>query len=99
MKQFRSTGIGVKRRQAEPISIKENTLWQKGILGEHDPQTLLDTMLFLCGIHFALRSGQEHRGLRLSQFEIQTSEDDSPCLVCTENTSKNNRLIARENQR
>ena len=37
-----------------------------------------------------LRSGQEHRGLRLSQFELQTGEDGSPCLIYTENTSKNN---------
>ena len=92
MKRLRATAsIGVKKRQAEPISVEEeNTLWQKGVLGEHDPQTLLDTMLFLCGIHFALRSGQEHRDLRLSQVELQTSEDGSPCLVYSENTSKNN---------
>ena len=60
MKRLRSAGIDVKKRQAEPISVEEeDTLWQKGVLGEHDPQTLLDTMLFLCGIHFALaqRSG------------------------------------------
>ena len=60
MKRLRSAGIDMKKRQAELISVEEeDTLWQKGVLGEHDPQTLLDTMLFLCGIHFALaqRSG------------------------------------------
>ena len=91
MKRLRSAGIGVKRKQAEPITIEEeNKLWERGALGEHDPQTLLDTMLFLCGIHFALRSGQEHCNLRLSQFEVQNSEEGSDCLIYTENTSKNN---------
>ena len=91
MKKLRSSGLGVKRKQAEPISIEdENALWEKGLLGERDPQTLLDTMLFLCGIHFALRSGQEHRSLRVSQFDIQTHEAGSASLIYTENVSKNN---------
>ena len=82
---------GVKKRQAEPITVEEeNKLWEKGVLGESDPQTLLDTVLFLCGIHFALRSGQEHRSLKLSQFELQIDEDGSSFLLYTENTSKNN---------
>ena len=40
------------------------------MLGDSTPQVLLDTMLYLCGIHFALRSGEEHRSLQLSQFEL-----------------------------
>ena len=74
MKRLRALGLGIKKRhcQAEPITIEEeNKLWEKGVLGESDPQTLLDTVLFLCGIHFALRSGQEHRNLKLSQFELR----------------------------
>ena len=84
-------GLGLKKRQAEPISIdEENILWEKRYLGEQDPHTLLDTMFFLCGIHFALRSGEEHRSLRISQLEIKQDEKGSECLVYTENTSKNN---------
>ena len=76
--------LGARKRQEEDL------LWVKGCLGDHDPHTLLDTMLFLCDIHFALRSGEEHRSLRISQFEIQHDENGSECLVYTENTSKNN---------
>ena len=51
-------GPGVKKRQGELISTEEETiLWEKGCLGEQDPHTLLDTMFFFCGIHFALCSG------------------------------------------
>ena len=89
MKRLRASGLGVKKRQAEPITIEEeNKLGEKGVLGESDLQTLLDTVLFLCGIHFTLRSGQEHRSLKLSPFELQIDEDGSSFLLYTENTSK-----------
>ena len=91
MKRLRASGLGVKKRQAEPITIEEeNLLWEKGVLGDGDPQTLIDTILFLCGIHFALRSGQEHRDLKISQFEVQVDQDGATYLLYTENISKNN---------
>ena len=61
MKRLHASGLAVQKRQAEPITIEEeNALWEKGVLGKSDPKTLLDTVLFLCGIHFSLRSSQEH---------------------------------------
>ena len=41
--------------------------------------------------NFALRSGQEHRDLQLSQIELVEHTNQLPYLVCTENISKNNR--------
>ena len=46
MKRLRSLGLGVKKKQAEPITVDHETLlWDKGQLGDHSPQTLLDTMI------------------------------------------------------
>ena len=91
MKRLRSTGLGVKRKQAEPITIEEeNLLWEKGLLGDTTPQVLLDTILFLCGIHYALRSGDEHRSLQISQLELISPSEGPARLVYTENSSKNN---------
>ncbi len=42
-------------------------LWENGILGDHSPQQLVDTVLYLNGIHFALRGGLEHRGLAIGR--------------------------------
>ena len=49
-------------------------------------------MVFLCGMCFALRSGQEHRNLQFSQIELVEPQDSdsTPYLVYYENISKNN---------
>ena len=58
-------------KQAEPIRAeKEERLWSMGLLGQHSPQTLLDTIVFMCGTYFALRSGQEHRSLPVDQMKV-----------------------------
>ena len=69
MKRLQRCGLGSKRKKAEPISCEEEeVLWQKGVLGSSNPQSLVDTMLlYMCEIYFALRSGQEHRQLRFHQ--------------------------------
>ena len=44
MERLKSKGL-VKR--AEPIDIKEDMLWSSGILGDSEPQSLLDTIIFV----------------------------------------------------
>ena len=75
MKRLRSLGFGSKKRQAEPLTTDEEEIpWQTGHLGDHSPQALLDTIIFMNGIYFALRSGQEHRNLRFSPPQIELCE-------------------------
>ena len=51
MKRLRALGLGVKKKQAEPITVEEiDLLWEKGFLGDTNPQQLLGTMLFLYGV-------------------------------------------------
>ena len=64
MKRLQSKGLGSQRRQAEPISYEEEELmWEKKILGDDTPESLLNTIIYMNGLYFALRSGQEHRNL------------------------------------
>ena len=66
MKERASDNIGMVKKQAEVITYEyENELWQKGLLGEHDADTLRNTVLFLIGINCVLRAGDEHYYLRL----------------------------------
>ena len=70
MKKLQGKGVGVNRKQAKPILPEEEQLWKTGVLGAHTPQSLLDTMVYMCELYFALRSGQEHRNLQLRQLQL-----------------------------
>jgi len=55
LQSIASKGVGSKKRQAEVISEEEEQLlWDKGLLGESNPQQLLDTIGFYNGLYFAL---------------------------------------------
>ena len=92
MKRLQKKGIGSKTKQAEPISeSEEDKLWEKGELGDHNPRALVNTIVYLVGLYFALRSGGEHRNLRFdnSQIEIVDKEGERAYLLYTEDCSKN----------
>ena len=103
MKRLKASGIGSQKRQAEPLSLEEEELlWEKGVLGDHSPQALLNTVFFFNGIHFALRSGDEHRRLRHGDSQIQVVEKpgERSYLLYVEDVSKNNQggLKGRKNK-
>ena len=66
-------------------------MWQKGLLGDHNPQVLLDTIIFMNGLNFALHSGKEHQHLRFSppQIELVEKQGEQAYLVYREDISKN----------
>ena len=85
MKRLQKSGLGSHKKKAEPLTIEEEELlWQKGLLGSHSPQALVDTMVVLNGLYFALSSGSEHCQLRLHPKRGQR-----PYLEYTEDVSKN----------
>ena len=52
MKEQAEANIGMVKKQAQFISQNlENTMWQKGLLGEDTPDKLRSTVLFLIGIN------------------------------------------------
>ena len=56
MKESASDGLGLTKKQGEVITLdEEEQLWSKGVLGDSNPQQLLDTIVYLFGIHFALK--------------------------------------------
>lgn len=67
MKNLTRSGLGITVKQAKPIlEDEEEILWSKGLLGDSNPKTLVNTLAFLFEKYFALRNGEEHRSL--SQF-------------------------------
>ena len=91
MKRLKSMGLGAVKKQAEPITEEEEELlWSKGLLGDHSPRSLVNTMVYMCGLFFALRSGDEHRRLRYKLCQIEVVEDTKrPYLIYREDISKN----------
>lgn len=92
MKRLQRAGLGSRRRKAEPLTpAEEEMLWKKGLLGDGTPQSLVDTILVMNGLYFALRSGAEHRQLRSNPCQIQVIEKprQRPYLEYVEDTSKN----------
>ena len=94
MKRLRKQGLGAVRRQAHALTdSEEERLWSSGVLGSSNPQQLLNTMFFMAGKHFALRSGDEHRSLRArnSQMAIGTDRETGRRFVeYNEDVSKSN---------
>ena len=63
-KSLSSTGQYIHKRQAEPITVEdESLLWELGLLGTTSPTVLLHTLVYMVGLYFALRSDSEHRWL------------------------------------
>ncbi|XP_033736605.1 uncharacterized protein KIAA1958-like [Pecten maximus] len=98
MKELSKKGMGLQRRQADVISqVQEEDMWRTNILGSDAPQKLLDTMVFMIGLNFALLAGQEHRNLRFgghSQICIRVDNENRRYLEYTEDVSKTNRGVS-----
>lgn len=78
MRRSANHGVGLNSRQATVITEDmENILWRKSLLGESDGPTLLHTMVYLLGLHFAVRGRDEHRRLRHEPSQISVKVDNS----------------------
>lgn len=69
----------------------EENLWSSGILGSDSPSTLLNTVIYLIGTHFAIRGGDELRRLRIGehgQFKFDVDTSGIQCVIYTEDISK-----------
>ena len=78
----------------EPTLLRKRwkRLWEKVLLGDHSPQALSDTVVYLIGLFFALRSGEEHRRLRYrpSQITLIQPPSGKPYLHYKQDISKTN---------
>ncbi len=89
-------GTALKLRKCKlssPISVAdENKLWDQRVLGSDSPDTLRDTVLFLLGLHLALRGGKEHKDLRTpgfnSQLSVETDDDGVKFLLFNEDLQR-----------
>ena len=93
MKDRASRNIGMVVKQVNYVSLDyENTLWDRGLLGEDTPEKLRNTVLFLLGINLGLHAGDEHYDLRRdtlekpSQIQFMNDSNGIRCLVYKEDS-------------
>ena len=94
MKQLSKQGIVRQKNQAQAISVEqEEHMWQSGILGEDTPEKLINTVLYLIGVHFTLCTCDEYKSLKVgtfSQLKIKVDpESNQHYLEYVEHHSKN----------
>ena len=94
MKELTRLGCIKPHKKARIITIEEeNLLWQMGILGNHNPKVLIES-LFVFGIHFVLHAGMEHHAFRFgdrSQLKLHIEDSGTlRYLEYTEDCSKHN---------
>ena len=79
LKSLTRKGVGSEVKQAQAFTEEqEERLWRVGALGDDAADVLLDTMVFLIGKNFALRSGQEHRELKFNQLRLEIATKEEP---------------------
>ena len=94
MKELSKQGVIRERSQAKPITVdEEDKLWKSGLLGDDMPERLVNTLLYLIGVHFTLCTYEEHKCLKVggfSQFKLKFDYDcDLKYLEYIEYQSKN----------
>ena len=88
MKERHAMGVGV-RHSSEIISLgHEDLLFGSGTLGEGNPTQLVQTLIYVIGMHCALRGGIEHINLRRPgckpQIQIVKDTRGVECMLYTE---------------
>ena len=61
----------------------EEKKWSDNVLGDDTPSKVIDTLAFCFGLNFALKSGQEHRNLRLDMLQLVTPPSGTAYLLYT----------------
>ena len=71
MKWLRAKGLGSAPKCAEPITHDdEEKMWSQGVLGNSTPKQIVETIIYMCGLHFTMRSETKHYNLRDGDIEI-----------------------------
>ena len=91
MKERNKAGMSLNKKQAAVITKDmEDIMWITGVLGDKNPKQLVDTLLYVLGLHLALRGRDEHRRLRHqpAQITVKTADDGRKFLEYWKDVSK-----------
>lgn len=88
-KSLKKQGRGNHPNKTDAITDEEiNILYEKKILGNETPESLLNTLWFNNSIHFGLRGVSEHYNLRWGDIKLKNSSDGTEYLEYNERQTK-----------
>ena len=93
IKHLSRLGLVTKKEKSQPFTMSEKEkMWSSGVLGVDNPEQLLNTLMYLLGVHLCL-CAVEHKSLKVgyySQIKVKF-DNDKGCkfLQYTETWSKN----------
>ena len=95
MKERHGQGLGL-HRSSDIITLdNEELMFNKGVLGDESPLQLLRTVIYMVGMHCALRGGNKHNILRRPGFQSQFTFEHDQCgierlVYCEDTLQKTN---------
>lgn len=97
MKYLARQGNVKPKRRAEIITRDmEDHLWNNGVLGSDSPKKLLETLIYLLGLHLGLRACSEHKALEFDKQITLVTANGVEYLQYVETVSKNKSFGLRQ---
>ena len=88
-KMLKKQGKGNKSKAAEPLESSDIAqLWEKGALGDKDPETLQNTIWYLLTLHMGMRGRDEHYKIMYADFEVKSAIDGIKFVEFNERDTK-----------
>ena len=88
-KTLKGMGKGNKPNRADPITgDEEEKMWEEGVLGDKDPETLQHTLYYIQGKCLGFRGSHESRQLCLGDLELHVDERGNEYLQWNERLTK-----------
>ena len=69
-RQLRQSGMGKRPNKARNLTEEEEVLWNAEKFGPKTPDALTSSMWWLLTQFFGLRGRQEHRGMKMEDFQL-----------------------------
>jgi hypothetical protein len=96
LKELQASRKPVKKR-ANAVSVTdEREMWNTGVLGTGSPDNVINTLLFLTGMLFALQGGKQQRELTHDQFPFVNKPDGMVIVKYTEKCLKLTKVASKD---
>ena len=98
-KKLKKEGKGNMPRASEPLESEDfERLWERGALGDSDPETLQNSVWLMVCMHMGMRGRDEHHKLRFGDFTCKETLDGKPYVEFNERDAKTRSGAAMESR-